>query len=170
MLLLLLLLLICIPDEVLGLTCISSENSITLEFNKLDDDDFKFDMDMENLQSYDYKDNNIDMCRIEIYVDYRSSEFAISFGDSFPWSQLDHGEARLDFLLTFDQDNSEPVYYSILEYACYNEDQCHKLFLHNHINWLKEVKVNYTLFQRQLRPLLLSSTEQTGKPVFFSFI
>ncbi|CAF2814996.1 unnamed protein product [Rotaria sp. Silwood2] len=76
-------------------------------------------------------------------------------------SQLDYDEERLDFLIMFNKDNNtESEFYNVLEYACYDQDQCNKLFVHHHIHWLKQV--NYTNFQTHLRSILVNSYNHTG--------
>ncbi|CAF2792494.1 unnamed protein product [Rotaria sp. Silwood2] len=60
----------------------------------------------------------------------------------------------------FNKDNNtESEFYNVLEYACYDQDQCNKLFVHHHIHWLKQV--NYTNFQTHLRSILVNSYNHT---------
>jgi hypothetical protein len=159
------LLLLSIPKEIFGIYCIYSEVPLELPFDNFNLSDFE--MSIDTLPSYDYKDDNIDMCRLEIYVDYNNRSLVISFADSFEWSQLDDGEGRLDLLIVLNQSNTEVQIYNILEYACYDRNECDKLFLFNHINWLREV--NYTIFQEHLSSLLSSKSNPTGKIYFFLF-
>ena len=156
---LLLLLLLSVAEETFGIFCIYSEKSFELSLDNFNYDEFK--MEINDFPVYDYKDNNIDKCRVEIYIDYKSRLAAVSFGDSFPWSQLNHGEGRLDFLIMFHENNAETEFYNVLEYACYDQDQCNKLFALNHIQWLRQI--NYTLFEFHLRSLLFSNVNQPGE-------
>lgn len=157
-LVLLLLLLLNIPKELFGIYCTYSEEPYDWKLDNFNDEEFKKKID--ELPSYDYEDYNVDMCRVEIYIDYKSNSLVISFGDSFPWSQLDHGEGRLDFLIVFNETNTDAEFYHLLEYACYDQNHCNKLFVFNHIQWLREV--NYTLLQLNLRSILFNNTDKTG--------
>jgi hypothetical protein len=162
---LLFLLLLSIPKEIFGIDCVYSDESFELELDDFNYDKFK--TEINNFSSYDYTDDNIDMCRVEIYIDYKSRKLIISFADSFNWSPLDDGEALLNFLIVFNENNTEPDFYNVLEYACYDQNQCNKLFVFNHIHWLKQV--NYTKLQTQLKSLLFNNSNQTGKTFFSSF-
>ncbi|CAF3476440.1 unnamed protein product, partial [Rotaria sp. Silwood2] len=85
MMILLLLLLLNIPKEIFGIYCVYSEESskwLLDDFNYV-----KFKEEVDKFPVYDYDDDNIDMCRVEIYIDYQSNSVIISFGDSFQWSQ-----------------------------------------------------------------------------------
>ncbi|CAF3697987.1 unnamed protein product [Rotaria sp. Silwood1] len=154
----LLLLLLNIPLEIFGIYCIYSEGSSEWSLDDLNNDIFKEKVDKYPV--YDYNDDNVDMCRVEIYVDYKSRLLIISFGDSFQWSKLDHGEGRLDFLIMFNQDNiTQADYYNVLEYACYDQDECNKLFVYHHIDWL--ININYTQFETNLRSILFQDFNHT---------
>ncbi len=119
---------------------------------------------LENLintyPNYDYTNDNINMCRVEIFIDYQEHSVAISFADSFQWSQIDDGEARLDFLIVLNKTAIKSDYLNVLEYACNDNDQCDKTFVLNHIDWL--LNVNYSTFEIQLKNLLLTNSTKTG--------
>ncbi len=151
---------LCIPQEIFGISCIYSEESLEWKLNEFDLDAFEKTMDEIPNVNVDYKDDNINMCRIEIYIDYQSNQLILSFADSFDWSPLDHGEGRLEFLIMFHQNKSVDGYYHVLEYACHDENQCEKIFLFHHIQWLKQV--NYSIFQKHLTDLLFTNASQTG--------
>jgi len=160
------LLLLSIPKEIFLIDCIYSQDPIEWPLKNFNLSEFEMGIDI--IPSYDYKDDNIDMCRVEIYVDYKSDSLIISFADSFEWSQLDDGEGRLDFLISFNQTNTEVEIYNILEYACYDQNQCDKLFLFKHIHWL--TNINYITFQQQLLNLFINKSNQTGFIFFLFFI
>jgi hypothetical protein len=152
-------LLLSVIKGIFGITCTYSEEPLTWSLDEFNYDEFKIQIDA--LPSSDFNDDNDYKCRVEMYIDYKSRLFTISFGDSFTWSLLEHGEARLDFLILFNQNTTEAELYNILEYACSDQDQCDKLFAHNHIHWLKHI--NYTLFEIHVRSLLLNNINQTGE-------
>lgn len=159
-----LLFLLNIPKEIVGIHCVYKEEPTEWELNNFNLS--KFQSEINEIPSFDYKDDNIDMCRIEIYIDYQDNTLVISFADSFQWSQLYDGETRLDFLIIFDNKQSQGNYYNVLEYACNDQDHCERLFLFNHIQWLKQV--NYTRFENNLKSLLFQNSTKTG--FFFSFV
>jgi len=157
MMLLLLLLLLSIPEEIVGIECVHTDT--TKEW-LLDDFNYdKFRLEIDGYPSYDYTDNS-DMCRVEIFVDYQSRLLIISFADSFEWSQLVDGEGRFDFLIVLNQSSTEVEYYNVLEYACNDQNKCDKLFVFKNIDWLQQI--NYTIFQTHLRSLLFNNSNQIG--------
>jgi hypothetical protein len=156
---LLLLLLFSIVKGYFGISCIYSEESFEWSLDEFDHDEFKIYIDQ--FESDDYNENNEDKCRVEIFMDYKNRSVTISLGDSFPWSQLDDGEGRLDYLIMFNQNNTEADIYNVLEYACYDQNECNKLFVLGHIHWLTQM--NYSLFETHLRSLLLDHINKTGR-------
>jgi len=132
-------------------------NRICTKIVELNDENFRNEID--KFPNYDSEDNE-QQCRVELFIDHKERELTISFGDSFAWSQLDNGEGRLDFLIIFDKNNTEPDIYTVLEYACYDQNECDKLFVFNHIYWFKQM--NYTLFQTNLKSLLYKNINHTG--------
>jgi hypothetical protein len=150
-----------LPVNLFGISCIYSEFPLELSLNEYNFDSFQ--MQIDSFPSYDYKDDNNEMCRIEIYVDYKSNLLIISFGDSFQWSQIDNGETRLDFLILFNSNSTDDQeIYNVLEYACYDYYQCEKRFLQNNIHWITQI--NYTLFTTHLTNNIFNNSLQTGSP------
>lgn len=152
-----LLLLLIIPGDIVGIYCVYSEGSIEFKLDNFNST--RFENEINAIPTFDYKDDNIDMCRIEIYIDYQSRDLIISFADSFDWSELDDGEERLDFLIMFNKSHDQGEYY-VLEYACFDESQCEKIFLFNNINWIQHI--NYTVFKQNLKDLLFQNSNQAG--------
>ncbi|CAF4652061.1 unnamed protein product, partial [Rotaria sp. Silwood2] len=58
-----------------------------------------------------------------------------------------------------DYNNITAEFYNVLEYACYDKDQCNKLFVYHHIKWLKQV--NYTNFKKNLQSILFNNQNST---------
>jgi len=148
-------LLLSILKDVNGIDCIYWGEPYEYPLNNFTYENFQ--MEINKFPSYDYQD---DMCRVEIYIESKSGQIIISFADSFQWYPLDDGEARLDFLITFDKNTLESEYFNALEYACYDVPQCDKLFVFNHIQWL--LQVNYSIFENQLKLVLLKNINKTG--------
>ena len=148
-----------IPEKSLAIECMYSEQSLEYSLDYFNYEDFE--REVNGFPSYDYIDDNVKMCRTEIYVDYQTRLLIISFADTFEWSRLDEGEGRFDFLIMFTPETVDGEFYNVLEYACFDFDQCDKYFVLNHIRWL--ANVNYTNFQRQLRSTLVKNTTKTDK-------
>lgn len=148
-----------IPQQIYGIECMYSEQPFEYHL-----DDFNYEDFCEKLSSYpsyDYADDNAMMCRVEIYVDYQTRQFIISFAYSFESSRLDEGEGRLDFLIMFTPEYMDGEFYNVLEYACFDVDHCDKNFVLSHIRWLGEA--NYTRFQSQLKSMLFNNSSKTEK-------
>ncbi|CAF1095018.1 unnamed protein product [Rotaria magnacalcarata] len=135
----------------------NDSNSFTWPLDDFNDD--KLQEKINDFPVYDYKDDNVDMCKVEIFIDYTSRLLIISFGDSFEWKQLDHGEGRLDLLIMFNESNTDADIYHVLEYSCYDRNKCNELFVFNHIHWLRQA--NYTSFQTNLRSILFNNSDKT---------
>src|ERR1700679_1931398 len=100
MMLLFLLLLLSIPEEIVGIKCVCTKEIELLLYNfTYNDSKSKIDAD----PCFDYSD----MCRVQMFVDYNLRKLFIYFADSFEWSQLDDREGRYDFLTVFNQTNTE---------------------------------------------------------------
>ncbi len=148
-----------LPVNLFGISCIYSSYPYELSLNEYNSDSFQ--MQIDSFPHYDYDDDKNEMCRIEIYIDYKSNLLIISFGDSFQWSQIDDGETRLDFLILFNSNSSDDFeIYNVLEYACYDSYQCEKRFLLNNIHWITQI--NYTLFTRHLTNTIFNNSIKTG--------
>lgn len=80
--------------------------------------------------------SNDEFCRFEIYIDHQAQSISINYGDSFQWTQFNADEVRLDFLVIFDENESNDELYSIYEYSCSNDDNCHVQFIDNHLERL----------------------------------
>jgi len=94
----------------------------------LDDSNYdEFKLQVNDFPSYDHEDDDTDMRRVKIFIDYKSRLLIISFRDSFKWSDLNHGEERLDSLSIINENNIEPESYNVLEYGCFDQNQCDKL-------------------------------------------
>ena len=148
-----------IPQQIYGIDCTYSEQPFEYPLDHFNYEDFCEKLNF--YPSYDYIDDNTKMCRVEIYVDYQTRQFIISFADSFDWSRLDEGEGRLDFLIMFTPEYIDGEFYNVLEYACFDVDHCDKNFVLSHIQWLREG--NYTRFQSQLQSMLLNNSSKTEK-------
>ena len=146
MLSLLLVIVLNLNCKVFGLICLSSDEPQEWLFDKFDLAEFELEIDRS------FVNESLPMCRIEIYLNYENALLVISFGYSFHWSQLDSGEARLDFSVTFHQSNSIGEYFHVVEFACDNEHFCDKAFLFNQIQSL--ILFDYLQLELHLKPFL----------------
>lgn len=150
---------IVIPRQISSIECTYSDQPFEYHLDQFNDEDFR--EKLNSYPSYDYLDDNSVMCHVEIYIDYQTRQIIISFADSFDWWQLDEGEGRLDFLIMFTPEYIGGEFYNVLEYACFNQDQCDRNFVFNQIQWLR--MANYTAFQSQLTTKLLNNSSKTEK-------
>ena len=144
--------------------CIYSSDS--LDWSWLNVNWSELEEEVKDLSVSDYDQSKNELCRLEIYFDYRLNVSSISFGDSFPWSELSEGEMRLDYLIRLEAGEEEEQFYNVLEYACANEDQCERKILFAHLQWLTDI--DYSLFHQHLHQLFFKQSNATGSTLSLS--
>jgi hypothetical protein len=105
------------------------------------------------------QNDTMDLCRIELFLDYLDQRLEIKFSPRLENSELSDGQVRFDTIIVAMDDNRTKLI-NYLEYAC-SDEECDKDFAIKHISWL--LKAQYTSLQAKASPLLLGNTKDAGK-------